>query len=335
MRGLPGFLNDLQFQLEKTPLEILESVNRIGGLEVRDLMDFLTDPKDYTVDLPYHIDEAAVLNNSKISIEAFWKGKDSLLKGETAHCIVVDDNAFKFMPNSNITLLEMQLMKVSWVQHVWLLVSPAGIDSAKKLSDGVGKNVKIIENYQSFCLTPDNRLHTFTDQPVLHPCGQGDLINSLIHSGLLEESIKDGIKYVIVCEGDNVLGSGHPVAVGQHILSQKPVTVEVTKRKQNDQQGILCEHAGFNQIIEKFRLSSQTDPNDYDLISTGTIVFDIGLDFSGIKWKWHRTRIMHQGSIVSQYTRTLNDLTAHFQTQFIETPRYYCYMTLKDYQSSK
>lgn len=335
MRGTPGFLNDLQLQLENTPLEILEAVNRVGGLEIRDLMDFLTNPKDYTVDLPYQVEDSVVLDNLKISIDAFWKGKDSLLKGETVHCIVVDDNTFESMPNSSVTLLEMQLMKVSWVKHVWLLVSPTNSGRASKLAADVGKNVTIIENYQSFCLTPDNRLHTPSGQPVLQSCGQGDLINSMIHSGLLEESIKNGIKHVIVCEGDNVLGCGHPVIVGQHILSQKPITVEVTKRKQGDQQGILCEHAGFNQVVEKFRLSSQTDPNDYNLISTGTIVFDTQLDFSNIKWKWHRTRSIHEGSIVSQYTRTLNDLTEHFQAQFIETPRYYCYMNLKDYRSSK
>jgi len=335
MRGSPGFLNDLQAQLEGLPLQILEDVNKVGGLEIRDLMDYLVNPKDHTVDLPYHVEDGVVLSNSNISIDAFWKGKDSLMNGETAHCIVVDDAAFQCMPNSNVTLLEMQLMKVSWVKHVWLLTPPADVDRARRLAEAVGKNVRIIENYQSFCLTPDNRLHTIGDAPVLHACGQGDLIAAVIHTGLIEESLKGGVKYVVVCEGDNVLGSGHPVVVGQHVLAGKPLTCEVTSRKRDDQQGILCEHAGFNQIVEKFRLSSQTDPDEYGLISTGTMVINLDLDFSSVKWKWHRTRSIASDSIVVQYTRTLNDLTSHFQTQFIETPRYYCYMTLKDCRTSK
>lgn len=335
MRGSPGFLGILQTQLEELPLETLESVNRVGGLEIRDLIDFLINPRDYTVDLPYHVSEEVVLSNTNISIDAFWKGKDSLLKGETAHCILVDDNSFQNMPNNSVSLLEMQLMKISWVKHVWLLVSPKDEDRALQYAKAVGKDVKLILNYQSFCLTPDNQLYRTDHGVTLHSCGQGDLVHALTHTGLLKQALNDGIKTVIACEGDNILGSGHPVIVGQHIISQKPVTVEVTKRRRGDQQGILCEHAGFNQIVEKFRLSSQTDPEDYGLISTGTVVFNLNLDFSPIKWKWHRTRNILNGAIVSQYTHTLNDLTAHFQTQFIETPRCYCYMTLKDYQSSK
>lgn len=335
MRGSPGFLGVLQSQLEGLSIEVLESINKVGGLEIRDLMDFLVNPQDHTVDLPYQVSKETIIGNSSISIDAFWRGKESLLSGETVHCIVVDGNSFQNMPSSSTTLLEMQLMKVSWVKHVWLLVSPSDAEKALQYAKAVGKDVRLVMNYQSFCLTPDNRLHQVGDKTSLHACGQGDLVNAMVHTGLMKESIESGIKRIIVCEGDNILGSGHPVIVGQHIISQKPVTVEVTKRRRGDQQGVLCEHAGFNQIVEKFRLSSQTDPEDYELISTGTMVFELDLDFSPIKWKWHRTRNVLNGAIVSQYTRTLNDLTAHFQTQFIETPRYYCYMTLKDYQSSK
>ena len=52
MRGTPGFLSILQSQLESLPFETLERVNRSGGIEVRDIFDFLLRPKDYTVDLP-------------------------------------------------------------------------------------------------------------------------------------------------------------------------------------------------------------------------------------------------------------------------------------------
>lgn len=334
MRGSPGFLGELQTQLEGLDLETLETVNRTGGLEIRDLMDFLVNPKDYTVDLP-HLVDGAVLDNSNISIDAFWRGKDSLLSGETVHCIIVDENAFHHMPNSDMTLLEMQLMKLSWVKHVCLLVSPKAAADALRYSTSVGKSVTVVENYESFCLTPDNRLHVAEGKPTLHSCGQGDLINSLVNSGLFSEFVNAGVRHVIVCEGDNMVGGGHPSIIGQHILTGSPVTVEVTQAKKDDLQGVLCEHAGFNQIVERFRLSPQTQVDDYGLISTGTMVFNLDLDFSNVKWKWHRTRATVNGSIVTQYIRTLNDLTAHFQTRFIEMPRHYCYMPLRDYKAFK
>jgi hypothetical protein len=336
MRSSPGFLNVIQGQLEELPLEILESINKLGGLEVRDLLDFLVNPKDYTVDQPYQVDPNVVVKNTNLSINSFWIGKDSLISGETAHCIIANEDAFGSIPSdASVTLLESQLMKVSWVKHVWILTPPDKVDDVKRLATGVGKTVKIIENYQSFSLTPDNRLHIENGTPLTHACGSGDLLNALRYSNILNSFISEGGKYIIACMGNNILGGGRPVLVGQHIISQKPVTAEVTLRKSDDKQSILCEHAGFNQLIEKSRFSTQTNIEEFFLMSTGTYVFDATLEFSDIKWKWHRIKKIQNSHIVVQYIRTLCDLTASFQTQFIETQRHYCYMTLKDYRSTK
>lgn len=332
MRSSPGFLNVLQEQMERLPFELLEEVNKPGGLEIRDLLDFLTNPKDYTVHEPYQTEETSIKKNSDISIDAFWIGKNSLLIGETAHCIIVEESSFACVPDSQVTLLELQLMKVSWVKHVWLLVSPHEKDRALKCAAAVGKNVNVIENYQTFCLTPDNRLHVNGVELQLISCGSGDLLESLKHCDFFNSFKKEGGKYIVACGGDNVLGCAHPVILGQHILEKKPVTIEVTIKKQNDTQHTLCEHAGFNQLVENFRFSSHTDVHQFKLMSTGTYIFDVDMDWDSVKWKWHRLKKIKDNKVLVQYARTLCDLTAAFQTQIIETPRHYCYMTLKDYE---
>ena len=328
----PGFLAILQDQLENLPLEILEAVNRPGGLEIRDLMDFVLRPKDYTVDAPYEVDPEHVLKNEKISIDAFWLGRDSLVEGTTAHCIIASGGAFEKMPRSDTTLLELQLMKTSWVKNVWIMVGPDRLEEAKKIVDSLGNSSrKVFTQYESFSLTPDNRLHEEEGAPLLHSCGEGDLIPALKHSGILESFIASGGRHVIVCDGDNILGSAHPVIVGQHLLAKSIVTCEVTSRKRGDEHAILCEHGGFNQVVENHRLSSHTDIEEFSLVSTGTYVFDVSLDFDSVKWKWHRTKSNLNNKLVVQYKRSLCDLTATYQTHFIETPRYFCFMPLRDY----
>jgi hypothetical protein len=329
MRGSPGFLNVLQGQLEALPLDVLEDVNRPGGLEISELLDLLTNPKDYTVHLPYQVEPSSIKKNSDISIDAFWRGKDSLSTGETAHVIVVDDGAFDTIPGSQVTLLESQIMKISWIKRVWLLVDPVMREKALQAAASVGKTVDVIDNYRSFCLAPDNQLHMIGETPLLQSCGTGDLIESLSRCDFYSTFKQEGGKYIIVCAGNNVLGCGHPVIVGQHIIDNKPVTAEVTTKKQHDSQHVLCEHAGFNQLVEPFRLSSHTEVEQFGLISTGTLVFNVDLDWNAVKWKWHRIKKIHNKSVVVQYIRTLCDLTATFQTQYIETPRHYCYETLK------
>lgn len=328
----PGFLIVLQDQLENLPLEVLEAVNRPGGLEIRDLMDFVLKPKDYTVDAPYEVPPEAVLKNEKISIDAFWLGRDSLVGGTTAHCIIADDESFEKMPRSDTTLLELQLMKTSWVRNVWIMVSPARLGDAQRIVNSLGNDQrKIFTQYESFSLTPDNRLHEEGGAPLLHACGEGDLIPALKHSGILDDFIASGGKHIIVCEGDNILGNAHPVLVGQHLLAKSIVTCEVTSRKKGDTHAILCEHGGFNQVVENFRLSSHTDADEFPLISTGTFVIDVTLDFDSVKWKWHRTKSSLNNKLVVRYKRTLCDLTSTFQTHFIETPRYFCFIPLRDY----
>lgn len=330
----PGFLSVLQDQLEGLPIDILESVNRPGGLEIRDLIDFVLKPKDYTVDCPYQVSNEEVIKNSKISTDAFWLGRNSLIDGTTAHCIIADDVSFEMMPSSETSLLELQLMKISWVKNVWIMVSPGRVDDATRIVSSLGNDKrKIFQQYESFCLTPDNRLHISEDgKPTLHSCGSGDLIPSLKHSGLLDEFISSGGKHVIVCDGDNILGGAHPVIVGHHLLTESKMTCEVTSKKKGDTCAFLCEHAGFNQLVEDFRLSSATEAEQFHYISTGTFVFDATLDFSSVRWKWHRIKQNVKRQLVVQYRRTLCDLTATFQTLFIETPRHFCYMPLKDYR---
>ena len=328
----PGFLSVLQNQLEGLQLDVLENVNRPGGLEIRDLIDFVLKPKDHTVDCPYQVSDVDIVKNSKISTDAFWFGRTSLIDGTTAHCIIADKDSFEKMPSSETTLLELQLMKTSWVKHVWIMVRPSRVGDAQRIVNSLGNDQrKVFTQYESFSLTPDNRLHEEEGAPLLHSCGEGDLIPALKHSGILESFLASGGRHVIVCDGDNILGSAHPVIVGQHLLAKSIVTCEVTSRKRGDEHAILCEHGGFNQVVENHRLSSHTDIEEFSLVSTGTYVFDVSLDFDSVKWKWHRTKSNLNNKLVVQYKRTLCDLTATFQTHFIETPRYFCFMPLRDY----
>lgn len=325
---IPGFLSILQAQLENLPLDFLERVNRPGGLEISSLIDLVIRPRDYTVADPAEVDSKAVLKNEALSGDAFWIGRESLLDGTTAHCIIANDDSFKKL--SNTTLLELQLMKTSWVKHVWIMVSPSRFEDAKKIVESLGNNRKIFQQHESFCLTPDNRLHIENEKAFLHECGPGDLIPVLNHNKTLEHFMNEGGKHVMVCDGDNILGSAHPVIVGQHLLSKSNVTCEVTSRKIDDSCAILCKHAGFDQIVEQFRLSSLVDVDRFPLIATGTLVFAATLNFDSAEFKWHRTKVIMKNQFVVQYKRTLCDLTAIFQTQFVETPRSLCYMPAKE-----
>jgi UDP-N-acetylglucosamine pyrophosphorylase len=341
MRGLPGFINVLQEQLEGVPLETLERVNRPGGLEVRDLLDFLVRPRDYTVHLPDPVEEKDVKKYTEVSREVIKLGQAAIDDNSTAFCILAGgagtrigvSKGFLRLPGTEVSLLSLKLLQAEKLKNVWVMSSPSNHSDVEKHLASLGTtNVKLFTQFESFRLTPDNQLYSPAGKPELHPCGHGDLVPALKHSGVLDEFVAAGGKRVIVVNVDNVLATPDPRIVGQHIESGLPVTCEVVERGEKDVGGMLCNHDGFNQIVEHFRMSSQTDTSQFRWLNTNTMVFDATLDFDSVQWSWHRVKKNVDNKSVIQYERLIQDLTSHFKTQFIEVTRSCRYMPVKTAQ---
>lgn len=319
----PGFLLTLQEQLEKLDYSVLEEVNKPGGLDVRDLIDYLLKPIDYSVVDALPVEENSYKDNTNSPIDAFWAGKDSLTSGRTLLVLIASPESFLSPPGMNCPLLEVNLMKTSWVKKTCVLVDPNRRPEVDQMIARLGRdNIEVIENYLTFLLTPDNRLHGGEDKFVLTSCGDGDLITCLAGSSL----ITPDVDYVFASDANNLLGCSKPALVGQHIAEKKPVTSEITTRSENGNKTFFCEHAGFSQLIEAHRFMSQTD--DLAFIGTESFVFNSSILKDSIKWKWHRRKVKMDGKLVVKFERSLCDLTANYQTQFIFNPRHFCYYPL-------
>ena len=321
----PGFLLALQEQLEGLDYSVLERVNRPGGLDVRDLIDYLLKPIDYSVLDPCLPEPTSFKDNTESPIDAFWVGKDSLTKGQTAFVLIASPESFIVPSGFSCSILETNLMKTSWVKRTYVLIDPRDRPEAEKVVARLGRdNIALVEGYQTFLLTPDNRLHAEKEEHCLVTCGSGDVINSLVESNLIDAEAE----YIFASDANNLLGCSKPALVGQHIEGKKAVTCEITTRSDKNKT-LFCDHAGFPQLIESHRLMNQMD----DFIHTGTetFVFNASVLGDSIKWKWHRRKLNMGGKIVVKFERTLCDLTANYQTQFIYNPRHFCYspLTLK------
>ena len=210
------------------------------------------------------------------------------------------------------------------------MTSPSNHDSISNHLKELGfGDVKLIVQYESFRLTPDNQLIFSNGLPDFHPCGHGDLIPVLKHNGMLEDFLSKGGKHIVTVNVDNVLGAPDPLIIGHHIQSKKPVTCEVTEKLKTDSGGILCNFMGFDQIVEQFRLTVPDFHDQFNLINTNSMVIDASLDFDTVKWSWHRVKKNIDNKLVIQHERLLQDLTSTFQTQYIEVPRSYRYMPVK------
>jgi hypothetical protein len=322
MKSFPGFLSELQEQLENLPVDCIERVNRDGGLEIADFLDLVSKPRDYTVVSPEAPTECNLIKHEHIELDSFWTGREALVSGKAAHAVICHENLLSELPASNISQLGMILMRLSWVKEVWILVDPSHEDAVRKICESVGSKAALIFSYQTFLLRADNLLEIRESCPVLRPCGSGDLISSIKNSEIYNDFLSHGGEYIVACSKENLLGA-KPSVLGHHILSKNNVTCEVTEKLDGDDRPLLCMHGGFEQLVEMHRFSSFADSEDLNLAYSGTTIFNCSLDFDSFKWKWHRRKVVQDKKSVVFFERTLCDLTANFQSNFVHTSRRY------------
>lgn len=330
----PGFLNILQNQLEALPFEDLERVNRVGGLEVRDIIDLLLHPKDHTVQDPCEIDLSKISNLCD-SEEARLSGTDYLVTGAVGVCFVANESCLRNLPRLGVTVLESYVLRVAFAKDVWVVVPHHLLDKFTSAIDSFKyKKPKIITQYESLCLAPDNQLYYENGKPVFHPCGPGDAIEALKVSGEIQRFLESGGRHIVFSDTDNSQGLPSPSLIADHVSSRYPVTCVVTDSETRDALPVVCDHAGFDQIVERFRFSSYVEIEQFKFVFTGTMIVDASLNFDNVRWTWHRRKRVQDRSLVVQYVRYLQDLTATFRTRFVFLGRKEAYVPLVQYETT-
>lgn len=330
----PGFLNILQRQLESLSFEDLERVNRPGGLEVRDIIDLLLHPKDYTVQDPCEIDLSRV-SKPRDCEEERLRGTDYLVSGAVGVCFIANENCLRIAPRLGLTILESYVLRVAIAKDVWVVVPHHLQEKFVSVVEGFKyKKPKVLTQYESFCLTPDNQLYYESGKPVFHPCGPGDAIEVLKISGEMQRFLEEGGRHIVLSDTDNAQCLPSPAVIFDHVSSRHPVTCVVTVGETKDNLPVVCEHAGFDQVVERFRFSSYVEIEQFKMVSTGTMIVDASLNFDNVKWTWHRRKRMQDRNLVVQYVRYLQDITATFRTRFVFLERKEAYVPLIQYEIS-
>ena len=330
MRRYPGFLSELQHQIEELHPEILERISRHGGLEIQDLLTLILEPRDCSVDCPDAPIDGEIFRHGEI--ESYTQlGKDLISNNSVSLCLLAGGAGTriggpKCLLNifNDETLLSQKIRKNSQVKNIWILATESLEESIKKHLDHLGlmrEGIEVVNQYESVRLSPNNQLFSHNSEPSLYPCGHGDVIPALEHSGILRQFISRGGKHIVIMNIDNFAANVDASILGLHHANNAPVTCEVVKKQQGDKGGVLCRHNGISQIVEEFRFTPETDASQFQFMNTNTMIVKSDLDFNMIDWHWHRVKKNLDGSLVIQYERLLQQLTEHFKAQFVEVQR--------------
>lgn len=327
-----GFFAELCKQLEGLDLDHLNRINKAGGLEVSSLLGYIKSPPENTVSGLEAVREENIVDIKDCS-KSFSEGSENLTKGKTAHCIWADDDSFEPFKGSYIPVLESQILRISsFVKKVWLICSPGKIEHVENFLNKMRiKNVEIFPAYETFYFSPEGTLDIKNGTPNFTNHGSGDALEILYRSGRLEKFLSEGGKSVIIASANNMVGGIRSALVGNHNLSNYPVTCEIVPRKRGEAYGALAHYGGFDQIIEPFRFLSDDEEDVLKYSSTETYVINCDLDFSNFPWTWNRVRENIDNKLLIKHQRSLSSLTNHFKTMYVLDERDRHHISIKDY----
>ncbi len=177
-----------------------------------------------------------------------------------------------------------------------------------------GLSVRLDEHGQVF--------RTASGEPSLHAPGHGDFVDCLKRSGLLEEFVARGGKYVLSTNLDNLGGGLDPVLIGMHLECEHAVTCELVERDAGDKGSIPVRLDGRAVVLEDFRVPEELDPTSIPVFSINNFGFDaeklLGLDMT---WTYFEVVKNVDGRRAVQYERLINEVTFGLPTQYVRVPR--------------
>jgi len=345
MKSKQALIERFKKSLNVVSTSVRSVVNKPGGLSENELLDLILNPVDYRVNLPEEPDDSVVITNCDVE-KCNELGNEVLARGEVAYCILAggmetrigEPKALVRIPNFGMSLLTLKFFQAYGNGPIWVIASPSLknriIDHISSQSGLDLSRIRIIEQFESYRLEPDNQI-SFTDgEPNLYPCGHGDLFPALTSTGTLKEFTERGGRFVCVVNVDNAAAFLDPVSIGRHIISNANVSCEVVEKNAEDPGGVLCNIEGSHQILESFKTHA-TDLARFKWLNTNSIIFNSSLNIAPLGRTWHRVQKNIDGKLFIQYERLLQEITEAYDTIYFGVERTKRFLPVKNLDDLK
>jgi len=198
-------------------------------------------------------------------------------------------------------------------------------------------DIRSFNQFVSLRMTPGGDVFRTADgKPSLYAPGHGDFPFALAASGILDDLMKQGVRYVTLSNVDN-LGAGlDPVIIGMHVKSGRPMSVELVAANPGDVGGFPALVDGKIVIMEAFRLPADFDTGTISVFNTNTFIFDAAalkaapdLTWFSVKKKVGDAQAVQWERLVGQMTEFV-DVTWLVVSRSGETSRFIPIKTVED-----
>jgi len=267
-------------------------------------------------------------------------GREALERGELGSVILSGGMATRFnytLPKGCYPIFEGQSfleLKVRWIRQVapqmpiYVMTSFATDEEVRRHfaehdDFGAGPDqVRFFSQYRFPRLRPDGNLYHSADgsEDFAAP-GHGDFPEAIAASGLLDEFLAQGGKYLLFSNVDNLGATVDLAIVGWHIQKGHEMTVEVAAKAPGDKGGAPARVDGKLQLVEGFAFPEDFDQDSIPVFNTATYVFTAKALNRPFDLPWYVVDKKVDGETVIQFEHLAGDLSSDLRTGYLEIDR--------------
>jgi UTP--glucose-1-phosphate uridylyltransferase len=156
----------------------------------------------------------------------------------------------------------------------------------------------------------------------LYGPGHGDFPGALRDSGELAWLAGHGVRYLALCNVDNLGATADPLVLGHHIDGGRPATVELAPKWPGDKGGAPARLDGRLEIVEQYRFPAEFDQDRIPVFNTNTFVFDLAALDQDFALDWFLVRKDVDGTTAIQFERLVGQVTATLEATWLVVPRH-------------
>ncbi len=151
--------------------------------------------------------------------------------------------------------------------------------------------------------------------------GHGDFPPAFRKSGMLQELVARGGKYVFVRNVDNLGARVDPLVLGHHIESACEVTAELAPKWPEDVGGAPYLHEDRVQLVEQLRFPADFDPDIVDVFNCNTFTFTAASLDRDFDLGWYYVEKTVEGRKAVQIEHLVGEVTRTLSTNYLKVRR--------------
>ncbi len=182
--------------------------------------------------------------------------------------------------------------------------------------------VKFFTQYRFPRLRPDgSRYQSPEGSEDFAAPGHGDFPSAIAESGILDDFLAQGGKYLLFSNVDNLGATVDLAIVGWHVQQGHEMTVEVAAKASGDKGGAPARVNGKLQLVEGFAFPEDFDQDAIPVFNTATYVFSAEALARPCDLPWYVVDKKVDGEPVIQFEHLAGDLSCHLASGYLEIDR--------------